>query len=197
MKGLHLIFRKWFMDSSIRQTGNLRESIYFKLEEHVMYLKRTKVGAAVGTPGRIGKLLCETGSSNFTPRSVLESSDLNVFPRRVVYICPHSHYDWRLLQGCQESNRARYSRDTRRAVQNCTWFRCHPRVVAKKQGSSRFLLSISTHRWRWWLRVVLINGNVWSLTVRNCIIQQCVMSPMVKILWDLFGGSTVRLLTTP
>ena len=66
---------------------------HFKLEEHVMYLKRTKVGAAVGTPGRIGKLLCETGSSNFTPRSVLESSDLNVFPRRVVYICPHSHYD--------------------------------------------------------------------------------------------------------
>jgi protein CMS1 len=34
---------------------------HFKLEEHVQYLKRTKVGAAVGTPGRIGKLLCETG----------------------------------------------------------------------------------------------------------------------------------------
>jgi protein CMS1 len=34
---------------------------HFKLEEHVAYLKRTKVGAAVGTPGRIGKLLCETG----------------------------------------------------------------------------------------------------------------------------------------
>jgi protein CMS1 len=34
---------------------------HFKLEEHVTYLKRTKVGAAVGTPGRIGKLLCETG----------------------------------------------------------------------------------------------------------------------------------------
>jgi len=33
---------------------------HFKLEEHVTYLKRTKVGAAVGTPGRIGKLLCET-----------------------------------------------------------------------------------------------------------------------------------------
>ncbi|KAA1471258.1 hypothetical protein DENSPDRAFT_776008 [Dentipellis sp. KUC8613] len=33
---------------------------HFKLEEHVKYLKRTKVGAAVGTPGRIGKLLCET-----------------------------------------------------------------------------------------------------------------------------------------
>jgi len=34
---------------------------HFKLSEHVSYLKRTKVGAAVGTPGRIGKLLCETG----------------------------------------------------------------------------------------------------------------------------------------
>jgi len=30
---------------------------HFKLEEHVAYLKRTKIGAAVGTPGRLGKLL--------------------------------------------------------------------------------------------------------------------------------------------
>lgn len=36
---------------------------HFKLEEHVKYLKRTKVGAAVGTPGRIGKLLCDTGET--------------------------------------------------------------------------------------------------------------------------------------
>ena len=34
---------------------------HFKLEEHVKYLKKTKIGSAVGTPGRIGKLLCETG----------------------------------------------------------------------------------------------------------------------------------------
>ncbi|KAJ7632414.1 U3-containing 90S pre-ribosomal complex subunit-domain containing protein [Roridomyces roridus] len=33
---------------------------HFKLAEHVAYLRRTKVGSAVGTPGRIGKLLCET-----------------------------------------------------------------------------------------------------------------------------------------
>ncbi|KAK0228352.1 U3-containing 90S pre-ribosomal complex subunit-domain containing protein [Armillaria fumosa] len=33
---------------------------HFKLTEHVTYLRRTKVGAAIGTPGRIGKLLCET-----------------------------------------------------------------------------------------------------------------------------------------
>ncbi|EMD38614.1 hypothetical protein CERSUDRAFT_113793 [Gelatoporia subvermispora B] len=30
---------------------------HFKLEEHVAQLKRTKIGAAVGTPGRLGKLL--------------------------------------------------------------------------------------------------------------------------------------------
>jgi len=33
---------------------------HFKLEEHVTYLKRTKVAAAAGTPGRLGKLLCDT-----------------------------------------------------------------------------------------------------------------------------------------
>ncbi|KAH9977206.1 U3-containing 90S pre-ribosomal complex subunit-domain containing protein [Lactifluus volemus] len=33
---------------------------HFKLEEHVEHLKKTKIGSAVGTPGRIGKLLCET-----------------------------------------------------------------------------------------------------------------------------------------
>ena len=35
---------------------------HFKLEEHVAYLKRTKIAAAVGTPGRLGKLLCDTGA---------------------------------------------------------------------------------------------------------------------------------------
>jgi protein CMS1 len=40
---------------------------HFKLAEHVTYLRRTKVGSAVGTPGRIGKLLCETGT---WPRNV-------------------------------------------------------------------------------------------------------------------------------
>jgi len=35
---------------------------HFKLEEHARYLKKTRVGAAVGTPGRIGKLLLETDS---------------------------------------------------------------------------------------------------------------------------------------
>ena len=30
---------------------------HIKLEEHVAYLKRTKIAAAAGTPGRLGKLL--------------------------------------------------------------------------------------------------------------------------------------------
>ena len=34
---------------------------HFRLEEHVSYLKKTKIGTAVGTPGRVGKLLCSTG----------------------------------------------------------------------------------------------------------------------------------------
>ena len=34
---------------------------HIKLSEHVTYLRRTRVAAAPGTPGRIGKLLCETG----------------------------------------------------------------------------------------------------------------------------------------
>ncbi|KIM60608.1 hypothetical protein SCLCIDRAFT_123892 [Scleroderma citrinum Foug A] len=32
---------------------------HIKLEEHVTYLRQTKIGSAVGTPGRVGKLLCE------------------------------------------------------------------------------------------------------------------------------------------
>ena len=34
---------------------------HFKLEEHAEYLRRTLVGAGVGTPGRLGRLLSETG----------------------------------------------------------------------------------------------------------------------------------------
>lgn len=32
-----------------------------KLEDHIKHLKKTKIGSGVGTPGRVGKLLCETG----------------------------------------------------------------------------------------------------------------------------------------
>jgi len=37
---------------------------HIKLEEHVTYLRRTKIGSAVGTPGRVGKLLCEKGKQH-------------------------------------------------------------------------------------------------------------------------------------
>jgi protein CMS1 len=37
---------------------------HFKLLQHVDYLKRTKVAAAVGTPGRLGKLLNEIGTNH-------------------------------------------------------------------------------------------------------------------------------------
>ncbi|KAI0003271.1 U3-containing 90S pre-ribosomal complex subunit-domain containing protein [Russula compacta] len=35
---------------------------HFKLEEHVNYLNKTKIGSAVGTPGRVGKLLGDTNA---------------------------------------------------------------------------------------------------------------------------------------
>lgn len=40
---------------------------HIKLEEHVTYLRRTKLSAAAGTPGRLGKLL-ESGGWNLCPR---------------------------------------------------------------------------------------------------------------------------------
>jgi protein CMS1 len=62
---------------------------HFKLEEHVEHLKKTKIGSAVGTPGRIGKLLCETGKS-VTGRSC--SSYLNVFISRcAVGVCSNTY----------------------------------------------------------------------------------------------------------
>ncbi|KAH9483754.1 Protein CMS1 [Psilocybe cubensis] len=42
---------------------------HFKLAQHVAYLKRTKVGAAVGTPGRLGKLLNDTDALNVSALS--------------------------------------------------------------------------------------------------------------------------------
>jgi len=41
---------------------------HFKLEEHVAYLRKTRVGVTVGTPSRIGKLLCTTGTYLITDR---------------------------------------------------------------------------------------------------------------------------------
>ena len=39
---------------------------HFKLSQHIDYLKRTRVGAAIGTPGRLGKLLNDTGTSQLS-----------------------------------------------------------------------------------------------------------------------------------
>lgn len=41
-------------------------SKHFKLAEHAEYLNKTKVGIAVGTPNRIGKLLSDTGAFWFS-----------------------------------------------------------------------------------------------------------------------------------
>ncbi len=50
-----------------------------KLEEHINYLKKAKIGSAVGTPGRVGKLLCETGEYFAHPSlpTVIEQSHLD------------------------------------------------------------------------------------------------------------------------
>ena len=37
---------------------------HFKLAQHVTYLKRTKIGSAVGTPGRLGRLLNEESKAS-------------------------------------------------------------------------------------------------------------------------------------
>lgn len=60
---------------------------HFKLEEHVAYLKRSKIGSAAGTPGRIGKLLCETGECKDC-RDIL---DLTI-PRRTLRVPAHAHH---------------------------------------------------------------------------------------------------------
>jgi len=51
-------------------------SKHIKLADHVTYLKQTRVGAAVGTPGRIGKLLCETDALTISALShiILDTS---------------------------------------------------------------------------------------------------------------------------
>lgn len=71
---------------------------HFPLEEHVTYLKRTKVGAAVGTPGRIGKLLCDTGKLTVTLAGYFyDGSSLNFnahgsMSRCVEPVSSYAHY---------------------------------------------------------------------------------------------------------
>lgn len=42
---------------------------HFKLAHHITYLQRTKIAAAVGTPGRIGKLLRDTDALSISALS--------------------------------------------------------------------------------------------------------------------------------
>jgi protein CMS1 len=61
---------------------------HIKLDEHVTYLKRTKIGAAVGTSGRLGKLL-EIGR----PESCgFFHTLVHILVRRFVRNCTHTHY---------------------------------------------------------------------------------------------------------
>ena len=45
---------------------------HFKLAQHVTYLKRTKIGSAVGTPGRLGKLLSERGDASTNSKILMK-----------------------------------------------------------------------------------------------------------------------------
>lgn len=86
---------------------------HFKLEEHVSYLRRARIGAAVGTPGRIGKLLCETGwfiqYHPFIPISAL----LTKAVRRIVSIRADSHHTRCILPRRQEKIPFRHSGKSR------------------------------------------------------------------------------------
>ncbi|EIM90436.1 uncharacterized protein STEHIDRAFT_166618 [Stereum hirsutum FP-91666 SS1] len=61
---------------------------HFKLDEHVRYLSKTKVGAAVGTPGRVGKLLCETDSLKTTALThiILDTTHIDTKKRSLLDI---------------------------------------------------------------------------------------------------------------
>jgi protein CMS1 len=63
---------------------------HFKLSQHVDYLKRTKVGAAVGTPGRLGKLLNESGTSHL-PDSLLVRPIVNFCMTDALNVSAVSH----------------------------------------------------------------------------------------------------------
>ena len=61
---------------------------HFKLEEHIAYLKKTKLAAAAGTPGRLGKLLCDSGAS---PR-LIRVARVFVWPRWLLFLPRHMTY---------------------------------------------------------------------------------------------------------
>lgn len=89
---------------------------HFKLEEHVAYMKRTKVGTAVGTPGRIGKLLCDTGERPvYDQRARNANTDRR--NRRNIALCAHTHNARCDVPRYEEAITAGHTRDTGRSVQ--------------------------------------------------------------------------------
>lgn len=82
---------------------------HFKLEEHAEYLRRTLVGAGVGTPGRLGRLLSETSTSvcafpfHFSPDKV--TSRLGLIKS------PHTYNSGRDFPRRQEPVLIRHPRD--------------------------------------------------------------------------------------
>jgi len=77
---------------------------HIKLEEHVTYLKRTKIGAAVGTSGRLGKLLeigLDFGSQGF---------------RCAVSVSTNTHHPGCFISRRQKAFSFGYSRNQRRGI---------------------------------------------------------------------------------
>ncbi|KAL1755343.1 U3-containing 90S pre-ribosomal complex subunit-domain containing protein [Schizophyllum commune] len=75
---------------------------HFKLQDHVQYLKRTAIGAAVGTPGRVGKLLCETDALATTALShiVLDITFRDAKKRNILDIPETRDELFRTILGC-------------------------------------------------------------------------------------------------
>ena len=90
-------------------------SRHIKLEEHVTYLRRTKIGSAVGTPGRVGKLLCERGKYGWWNPNWFA---VLIVLRRALGISAHSCHSGHLIPGRKETKSTRHPRDSRRSLQN-------------------------------------------------------------------------------
>ena len=82
---------------------------HFKLEEHAEYLRRTLVGAGVGTPGRLGRLLSETSVCFCT--SPFHLCPDKVTSRLGLVKSPHTYHPGRDFPRRQEPVLIRHPRD--------------------------------------------------------------------------------------
>lgn len=92
---------------------------HIKLEDHISYLRRTKIGSGVGTPGRIGKLLCDSGRAHELIRFRKDSLISFLYSRRAFNVRIDAHYDRCFFSGRKEAIDARHSGDARRDVSHC------------------------------------------------------------------------------